>query len=90
MDYREYRTGSDIYREIVGSHYLKHYTVIITGRTGPTGKTTLCRLLVNAGVDAIDISENLNSYVQYSNDSRNAMIINDDNSSILVILNRSR
>lgn len=91
MNNKEYRTASDIYRAIVGSQFLKNYTVIITGKTGPTGKTTLCKLLNNAGVRAIDISESLNNYVQYANEcNRNDMIVDEFNETILVVLNRSR
>ena len=88
---KAYRTASDIYRAITDSQILKDYTVIIAGKTGPTGKTTLCKLLVNAGVNAIEISETLNHYVQYSKGcDKNDMIVDDWNKTVLVILNRLR
>lgn len=91
MNNREYRTASDIYRVIVRSQFLKNYTVIITGKTGPTGKTTLCKLLVNAGVRAFDISESLNDHVNYSfRNDQNDMIVDEENETVLVILNRLR
>ena len=91
MNNKEYGTATDIYRfyrSIIRNQFLKDYTVIITGKTGPTGKTTLCKLLNNAGINAIDISESLNSYVNYSNDNRNYKTIDKDNKIVLVVLNR--
>ena len=90
MNNREYRTAADVYRAIVGNQFLKDYTVIITGKTGPTGKTTLCKLLVSAGVRAIEISEDLNFHVRYSDDNKNEMIVNEFNETVLVVLNRLR
>lgn len=90
MNNKEYGTATDIYRSIIRNQFLKDYTVIITGKTGPTGKTTLCKLLNNAGINAIDISESLNSYVNYSNDNRNYKTIDKDNKIVLVVLNRLR
>lgn len=89
--WRKFSTATDIYMEIVGSQVLKDYTVIIAGKTGPTGKTTLCKLLINAGVRAIEISESLNNYVDYTiRNNQNDMIINEENETVLVILNRLR
>ena len=90
MKRREYGTASDIYRAIVGDQFLKDYTVVITGKTGPTGKTTLCKLLVNAGVKAIEISEILNDQVEYLYEYGNEMIVDNENKTILVVLNRVR
>ena len=90
MNRKEYRTATDVYRAIVGNQFLKDYTVIITGRTGPTGKTTLCKLLNNAGVRAIEISESLNDQVDYLFNYENDMIIDEENRTVLVVLNRLR
>lgn len=90
MKRREYGTASDIYRAIVGDQFLKDYTVVITGKTGPTGKTTLFKLLVNAGVKAIEISEILNDQVEYLYEYGNEMIVDNENKTILVVLNRVR
>lgn len=90
MDRREYRTASDIYKAIVGNQTLKSYTVVITGKSGPTGKTTLCSLLNNAGVKVVDISNDLNQCVKYANGYGNEMLINYDNETVLVVLNRFR
>lgn len=90
MNNKKHISASDIYNTIVGHHILKKYTVIITGTTGPTGKTTLCKLLVNAGVNAIEISESLNNHVQYSDRNENVMIIDFENKTVLVVLNRLR
>lgn len=89
MNRKEYRTATDICRAIMHSHFLKDYTVIITGKTGPTGKTTLCKLLESVGVKAFEISEDLNFYVDYTHmGDKNIMIVNEFNESILVVLNR--
>ena len=90
MKRREYGTASDIYRAIVGDQFLKDYTVVITGKTGPTGKTTLCKLLVNAGVKAIEISEILNDQVEYLYEYGNEMNVDNENKTVLVVLNRVR
>ena len=90
MNTREYKTASDIYRTIVDNQFLKNYTVIITGSTGPTGKTTLCKLLVNAGIRAIEISEILNEHVEYDCLYSNCMTVDECNETVLVVLNRVR
>ena len=90
MSNRMYRTASDIYRAITSRPELKGYTVIIVGKTGPTGKSTLCKLLVNSGIKAIDISESLNGYVKYSDSYENTVNIDHYDESILVVLNRTR
>lgn len=87
---RTYRTASDIYREIVGDPRLQDYTVVIIGTPGPTGKTTLCKLLISAGIKAIDISESLDSHVAYLYPNDNDIDIDWENKIVLVILNRLR
>lgn len=87
--YRKFSTASDIYSRIVYSENLKDFTVIIVGKSGPTGKSTLCRLLINAGMRAIDISESINNYVDYTiRNAQNDMIVDEENKIILVVLNR--
>ena len=90
MRSRTYETASIICREIIKDQTLKDYTVIITGKLGPTGKTTLCRLLVNAGINAIEISELLYTNVVYLLENDNMVTIDDENKIVLVILNRLR
>lgn len=90
MKTRTYETASIIYREIIKKPSFKDYTVIITGKPGPTGKTTLCKLLVNAGINAIEISEILYGNVVYLLENDNTMAIDEENKIILVILNRLR
>ena len=90
MRSRTYETASIICREIITNPTFKDYTVIITGRPGPTGKTTLCNLLVNAGINAIEISEILYTHVAYLLENDNTVAIDEENKIILVILNRLR
>lgn len=90
MNSIRFNTASDIYREIVGDPELKNYTVVIIGTPGPTGKTTLCKLLISAGINAIDISESLDSHVAYLYPNDNDIDIDRENKIILVVLNRLR
>ena len=90
MNNRKHRTASDIYRTIVNSQDLRGYTVIITGRTGPTGKSTLYKLLYNAGIRVFDISEGLNSHINYTYNNENKLIVDPYNETVLVVLNRIR
>ena len=90
MKTRTYETASIIYREIIKQPSFKDYTVIITGKPGPTGKTTLCKLLVNAGINAIEISEILYTHVVYLLENDNTVTIDEENKIVLVILNRLR
>lgn len=90
MRSRTYETASIICREIMNDQTLKDYTVIITGKPGPTGKTTLCKLLVNAGINAIEISELLYTNVAYLLENDNMVTIDDEDKIVLVILNRLR
>ena len=90
MRSRTYETASIIYREILKDPTLKDYTIIITGKPGPTGKTTLCKLLVNAGLNAVEISESLYTRVVYLLKSDNEVVIDEENKTVLVILNRLR
>lgn len=92
-NWREYRTASDVYKAIVGDEILKSYTVVVTGGCGPTGKTTLCKLLVNAGVNAIELSENLvSTYAMpmHRDNTKNKMNIHPDYETIIVTLDRLR
>lgn len=90
MRSRTYETASIIYREILKDPTLKDYAIIITGKPGPTGKTTLCKLLVNAGLNAVEISESLYTRVVYLLKSDNEVVIDEENKTVLVILNRLR
>ena len=91
--WREYRTASDVYRAIVDDEVLKGFTVVVTGRCGPTGKTTLCKLLVNAGVNAIELSENLvSTYAMpmHRDITKNKIVIHPDYETIIVSMDRLR
>ena len=90
MNNKKYNTASDVYRAIVNDSKLKDFTVVIAGEPGPTGKTTLCKVLVGAGVRAIDISEVLDNHVEYLCKYENDVDVDWENKIVLVILNRYR
>lgn len=48
---------SELYRAIVTAFDADKYTYIITGRSGPTGKSTLCNMLKELGLQAFEITE---------------------------------
>ena len=92
-NWREYKTASDVYKAIVSDEILKSFTVVVTGRYGPTGKTTLCKLLVNAGVNAIELSENLvSTYAlpMHRDNTKNKIVIHPNYETIIVVLDRLR
>lgn len=57
--WQEYKNASDVYRAIVNDKDLRNCTIVITGRCGPTGKTTLCKLLNSSGVNSIELPEQI-------------------------------
>ena len=63
------------------------WTYIVTGRTGPTGKTYLCDLLKRQGYHAIEISEDIFTLVEYK-DGKNHFLINDAEKYAIIIKNR--
>lgn len=64
------------------------WTFIILGRSGPTGKTWLCRGLRNYGFHAIELSESVLPLVDYRGHD-NRVIKDDIHKAIIIILNRS-
>ena len=66
-----------------------NYTIIITGKAGPTGKTTLANNLKEKGYKAIEISEHIHRHVEYTHPrDYNTLIIDISDQYILVILNK--
>lgn len=70
-----------------GSRGDRSWTYIITGRSGPTGKSHLCDLLKRNGYHAIEISEDIFSLVEYK-DEKNHVLINDAEKYAIIIFNK--
>lgn len=65
--------------------HTKTKPIIICGKSGATGKTTLCNKLCELGYNALEISEDINNYIMWHfND--NIFIENEKYS--LIILNK--
>ena len=86
FDYGNPSTTS-ILRTIKANPDAKDYTYVICGKSGPTGKTTLRKDLVNLGYNAIEISEILDDSVVYCN-SGNDVQVDECNKCILIVLNQ--
>lgn len=65
---------------------IKNYRFIIMGKTGPTGKTWLAEELRKIGCDAIELSEDICGYVDYT-DFENHYLIDPFNKITVIILN---
>lgn len=68
---KEYNTLEELLRKLKPGK-----PIVIMGRQGPTGKTTLCNKLIDEGYKVIEISESIGGLVQY-NDGKNHYIEND-------------
>jgi len=95
MRWQEYKNASDIYRAIVNDKDLRRCTVVISGRCGPTGKTTLCKLLNSSGVNSVELPEqilNIYAIVPAGKHRRDINIIHvyPEYDTVLVILDRLR
>lgn len=69
--------------------YFKDYTIVITGKPGPTGKTSLCKTFNNAGFKAIELTEmlDMNNLVDFKDD-KNHVLVDDGQKVILIVLNK--
>lgn len=80
---------SGILRHITHSRLLNdgHYTYLITGKVGPTGKTWLHKQLTDRGYSSIEIPQEI---YQWSNfhDDKNHFIVDDSRNAVLIVLNR--
>lgn len=84
-------TTEDIYHRIVYDRTITpdDYTCIITGRSGPTGKSWLASQLNTIGYTAIEISEPLGiSGTVTFNGNENHFIIDDFRKTVVIVLNR--
>lgn len=68
----------------------KEYTFIIFGKSGPTGKSTLCKELRDKGYNAFDISEDVCAMCNcsiYSNED--GYIVDLNRKMFLIVLNKN-
>ena len=87
-------TPNEIRKMLVTGEYdicrrvrLRDYTVVILGKSGPTGKTWLCTALKEHGFNAVEISEDIMYLVDYGLDDRNHCFVNHEQKLVTVILN---
>lgn len=68
----------------------KDYTIVITGKNGPTGKTNLCNQLNELGFKAIELNRDLNifDFIDFKED-KNRLLIDVNQKFIFVILNKN-
>ena len=81
----EFSRPSDVLR-FAAEHGDKSWVYIITGRPGPTGKTHLYNNLRKNGYNAIEISEDISSLVDYRSNT-NRYIVDYLNKKVVVVLN---
>lgn len=74
--------------EFIRQHCGTDYTYVILGRSGPTGKTWLRNYLVEAGYNAVELSEDIIGLVEYKDD-KNHFIVNRMQKMVLIVLNHS-
>ena len=78
----------DIFSDILYNHKNgdEGYTYIILGKTGATGKTTLCEELNRNGYKAFEISESIFNQVHYTDDN-NHYIVDRLRKQVVIVLN---
>lgn len=79
----------DMYPDMIrfASQQDKDWVYIITGRPGPTGKSTLCRKLREHGHNAVEISSELAPLVDYADD-RNHYLTDWFGKKMVIVLNK--
>lgn len=89
MDEPRNFSPNGILRHITNSRKLNDdkYTFIITGKVGPTGKSSLKRELLARGYNAIEITGSLYSLIEYQDDN-NHVIVDECEKTVLIVLNR--
>lgn len=83
-----YLSPSRILYEIENDPYIKDYTYVILGKSGPTGKTWLWNKLKSRGFTVIEISEYIHRLVNYT-DTDNYCLVDHFNKAIIIVLNCS-
>lgn len=63
------------------------YTIVIMGKSGPTGKTWLAKKLREKGFNAVEIAEDVFNNISYL-DSNNHFTVNGFNKTVTIILNK--
>lgn len=78
----------DILKYIIRHDKVKRdtFTILITGRAGPTGKTWLCTELCKYGYKAMEMSPRFRS-LQLKDDGVNYVIVDDSVDQVIVVLN---
>lgn len=78
----------DILKYIIRHDKVKRdtFTILITGRVGPTGKTWLCTELCKYGYKAMEMSPRFYS-LQVKDDGVNYVIVDDSVDQVIVVLN---
>jgi hypothetical protein len=79
-------TASRILHNIIDNDE-KDYIYIILGRSGATGKTSICNDLKRNGFTAFEISENIYNLVNY-NDYKNHVVVDKLHKQVIIVLNR--
>lgn len=79
-------TRDDIASSILCSEDRHDYAYIIMGRPGPTGKSTLCKILKMQGLNVFEISESIVGQVVYTKE-HNSIDIDILNKVITIVLN---
>jgi predicted ATPase len=82
-------TAEEVYDYITKYPWIRKHdsSIIIMGRPGKTGKSFLCRRLLNNGyIDVTEISEKIAGLVTY-NDNNNHILINEVTGDTIVVLN---
>ena len=82
---------NDIFKLIVtkekkasNEKYYSDYTIIITGKPGPTGKTTLYKRLENEGFKVLEITELILQLVDFNGNSN--YVVEDVFQKVLIII----
>lgn len=69
--------------------FFEDYTIVITGKPGPTGKTSLCKTFNSVGFKAIELTEmlDMNNLVDFKDD-KNHVLVDNGQKVILIVLNK--
>ena len=82
-----YLKPSMLFDEIVKDYSISHYTYVILGKPGPTGKTWLWTKLIDNDFRAVELTPGIYNLVEYTDDD-NHCIVDDLHSTVIIVLNR--
>lgn len=79
----------DILKRIMRNDRIKRgtFTIIITGRIGPTGKTWLCQELCKCGYKAFELTSAARSLLFKDDDGMNHLVVDEGEKQVVVVLN---